>query len=363
MKKILKISSIALMLISVLACENDDQTIVSATGGPELLTPTEGASYVLLPENATSEATTLVWNHADFDVQTAANYDVEVAVAGTNFATILSGGSTVNSARFLVWTVEQLNAIAINAGIEPFSEGSLDVRIKSSLGNNADVVSYSNKITIKVTPYTTDSPKIYVIGDFLEAGGYGANWTAGANLPALASSGFGETDFEGYVFMNQATSEFKLLPTNAGFEGDYGDDGSFSGALLQEGEVNIAITGAGYYWIKADTDALTYSVQKTSWAITGSATPLGWPDGGIMDQDMTYNPTTKKWEITIVLTAGNEFKFRANDGWDINYGDAGADGILDFNNGTNMSIPTTGTYLVQLDLSKPREYTYTATLQ
>ncbi|MFY0482750.1 SusE domain-containing protein [Flavobacterium sp. PLA-1-15] len=363
MKKILKISSIALMLITALACENDDQTIVSATGGPELITPTDGATYVLLPENAASEATTLVWNHADFDVQTAANYEVEVALAGTDFATIVSGGSTVNSARFLVWTVEQLNTVALNTGIAPFEEGNLDIRIKSSLGNNSEEVTYSNKITIKVTPYTTETPKLYVIGDFLNASGYGANWTTGTNLPALASSGFGETDFEGYVYMNQPASEFKLLPTNSSFDGDYGDDGSFSGALLQEGEVNIAITGEGYYWIKADTDALTYSVQKTSWAITGSATPLGWPDGGIMDQDMTYNPTTKKWEITIVLTAGNEFKFRANDGWAINYGDAGADGILDFNDGTNMSVSATGTYLVELDLSNPRAYTYTATLQ
>ncbi len=363
MKNIFKIASLALVLFSAFSCENDDQMIVSSTGGPELLTPTSGASYVLLPENAASEATTLVWNHASFDTQTVANYDVEVAVAGTNFETIAFTQRTPNSARFLVWTVENLNSVALAAGFEPFTEGELDIRVKSSLGDTGAETEYSNVITIKVTGYTTETPKLYVIGDFLEASGYGANWTTNETLPALASSGFGQTDFEGYVFMNQATSEFKLLPTNTSFEGDYGDDGSFSGILLQEGESNIAITGAGYYWIKANTQSLTYSVQKTSWAITGSATPLGWPDGGIMDQDMTYNPTTKKWEITIVLTAGNEFKFRANDAWEINYGDAGADGVLDFNNGTNMSIATTGTYKVELDLSNPRAYTYTATLQ
>lgn len=53
----------------------------------------------------------------------------------------------------------------------------------------------------------------------------------------------------------------------------------------------------------------------------------------------------------------------ANDAWEINYGDEGNDGILEFNNGNNLSVPADGTYFVQLDLSKPRNYTWTATLQ
>lgn len=357
MKKILKISSIALMLISVLACENDDQTIISATGGPELITPTDGATYVLLPENAASEVTTLVWNHADYDVQTAANYDVEVAVAGTDFETIISGGSTVNSARFLVWTVEQLNAVAISAGIEPFSEGNLDVRIKSSLGTNGDMISYSNKITIKVTPYTTESPKIYVIGSFLEAGGYGDNWTTGSTLPALAASGFGETDFEGYIALNE-NAEFKFLPTNASFDGDYGDDGTFSGLLLQDGEVNCQVATAGYYRMQADTDALTYSLTATNWGIIGAATPGGWDNS----TPLVYNPTTKKLEAIVVMTAG-PYKFRANNAWDINLGaDSDGDGSLNYG-GPDFNLDAAGTYKVELDLSIPRVHTYTLTLQ
>lgn len=373
MKKILKISSIALMLISVLACENDDQTIVSATGGPELLTPTEGASYVLLPENATSEATTLVWNHADFDVQTAANYDVEVAVAGTDFATILSGGSTVNSARFLVWTVEQLNTIAVNAGIAPFEEGSLDVRVKSSLGNNSDVVTYSNKITIKVTPYTTESPKLWVVGGHQSASGYGDNW-AHSTAPLLASEGFGLTNFEGYVYFATAQDAnidgqgFKFS-SQANWDGtNYGDDGTFTGVLSTTGG-NISV-GAGYYRVKVDTDALTYNLQSVSWGIIGSSTPTEWNS----DTDMTYNPETKKWTITIALIPG-AIKFRYNDTW--NVGDAQWNlGIFDASKtgenyggetmsygGGDIPVESAGTYLVTLDLSNPRAYTYSLTPQ
>lgn len=361
MKNILKSCAIALLFIANISCENDDQTIASAKGGPELLTPIDGSTYVLTPENAQNEATTLVWNHADYDVQTEVTYEVQTAISGTNFENIQIAGTTTN--RFMVLTVEQLNALALALGINPFEATDVDLRIKSSLGSNASLESYSNTIKITLTAYTTDLPKLWVVGGFLAASGYGNDWTPSSAVP-LAASGFGETDFEGYVYFNSASFEFKFLPTNASFDGDYGDDGSFSNALVQEGETNCLGSGAGYYWVKADTEALTYSIQPTSWAITGAATPLGWPDNGVVDQDMTYNPSTKKWEIVIALTAGgNEFKFRANDDWAINYGDAGNDGILEFNNGSNLSVPASGTYLVELDLSNPRNYTWTATLQ
>lgn len=364
MKKILKLYTLAFLVIANVSCENDDQTIATAKGGPELLTPLDGSSYVLDPATASSEATTLVWNHADYDVQTAVNYEVEVALAGTDFAEIQSGGTTTN--RFIVWTQEALNAVATQAGLTPFTAGDLEIRIKSTLGTNLDLAAYSNVITITVTPYTTETPKLYVIGNFLNASGYGADWTANSTLPALASSGFGQTDFEGYVYMNVSSPEFKLLPTNVNFDGDYGDDGSFSGTLLQTGESNIQLSASGYYRITANTDptVLSYNVEATRWAITGSATPLGWPDNGVVDQDLTYNPTTKKWEIIIPLTAGgNQFKFRANDAWTLNYGDDGNDGTLEFNSGSNLSVSASGTYLVELDLSNPRNYTWTATLQ
>lgn len=357
MKNIFKIASLALVLFSAFSCENDDQMIVSATGGPELLTPTSGASYVLLPENAAAEATTLVWNHASYDLQTAANYDVEVAIAGTNFETIVSTQRTPNSARFLVWTVEGLNTIALAAGIEPYTEGELDVRVKSSLGDTAAEVAYSNSITIKITPYTTETPKIYVVGSFLNASGYGDDWTPASAVP-LASTGFGETDFEGYVYMNVAAPEFKFLPTNSSFDGDYGDDGSFSGVLVQEGESNCQTTGPAYYRIQADTDLLTYNLTPTTWGIIGAATPGGWDNS----TPLTYNATTKKWEAIVVMTAA-AYKFRANNAWDINLGGDNDDDTFMNYGGPDLILDAAGTYKVELDLSNPREYTYALTAQ
>lgn len=114
--------------------------------GTSIINPLDGSSYVLLPENATNEATTLVWNHADYDVQTEVNYDVEVALSGTNFATIIPAGSTNN--RFVVWTVEALNGVALQAGLVPYTAGDLDIRIKSSLGSNEDMVAIQTLLNL-----------------------------------------------------------------------------------------------------------------------------------------------------------------------------------------------------------------------
>ncbi|MFN7013687.1 MAG: DUF5116 domain-containing protein, partial [Bacteroidia bacterium] len=61
-------------------------------------------------------------------------------------------------------------------------------------------------------------------------------------------------------------------------------------------------------------------------------------------------------------TAGG-YKFRANNAWDINLGaDSDLDGSMNYG-GPDLSVDTAGTYNVVLDLSNPRQYTYSVTLQ
>ena len=354
MKKILKLSTLALLLIAGVSCENDDQTIASATGGPELLTPLDGSSYVLDPAAGSNEVTTLVWNHADYSVQTEVNYDVEIALVGTDFATTVAGGSTTN--RFIVWTHEGLNAVALEAGLTPYTAGDLDIRVKSSLGTNSEMVGYSNTITITITPYTTDLPQLAVPGNH-------QGWSP-STAPRLAASGFGQTDYEGYVALD---GEFKFVgPNGSGVydwgNDDWGDDGTFSGMLALTGESNCTAV-AGYYKINANTTTLAYTTTLTTWGVLGSATaPVTGGDGWANDADMTYDAGTKKWSVIINLVGGQEIKFRANNDWGLNYGDNGAGGSLE-EGGSNIAVPTTGNYLLELDLSNPRAYTYTLTPQ
>ena len=63
-----------------------------------------------------------------------------------------------------------------------------------------------------------------------------------------------------------------------------------------------------------------------------------------------------------MTAGGNEFKFRANDAWSLNLGADGgdADTSMDFDGG-NLTVPAAGTYKIELDLSNPRNYSWTAT--
>ena len=361
MKKILKISSLAFLLIAGVSCENDDQTIATAKGGPELIAPASGTEYTLNPLGAsTNEATTLVWNHADYDVQTAVNYEVQFALAGTDFATIVTGGTTTN--RFMTYTHEALNAIALEAGLTPYTPGDLDVRVKGTLGDNGEMESFSDPITLTITSFTTELPKLWLPGSYQTDSGYGGDWTP-SSAATLAATGFGETEYEGYVYF--ATTEvspsdgFKITDAPDWSHGIFGDDGSFSGGLTSPGD-NIGVN-AGYYRVKADTDAMTYSLEPMTWSVIGNATPGGWST----DTPLTYNPTTKKWSAVVALTAqaapSNGLKFRANNAWDVNLGDTAADGTMEYS-GENIGT-TDGTFLIELDLSNPREYTYTITAQ
>lgn len=360
MKKILKISSLAFLLIAGVACEEDNQVVANAKGGPELIAPASGTEYTLSPANAAGEATTLIWNHADYDVQTAVNYEVEVAAAGTDFATIISAGTTSN--RFMTLTVEALNQIALDAGIEPYSVGDLDFRVKGTLGSNGDMQSLSNVVTLTVTPYTTELPKLWMPGSYQADSGYGSNWTQ-SSAATIAATGFGETEYEGYVYFATAqaapSNGFKFTDAPDWNNGIFGDDGSVSGSLISPGD-NIGVN-PGYYRVKADTDALTYSLEPTAWGIAGDGTSNGW-DGML---PMTYNPSTKKWSVVATLTTqaapDHGLKFKANGAWDINLGDNGADGAAEYG-GTNIGT-TAGTYLIELDLSNPRAYKYTLTAQ
>ena len=369
--KNIKNSLIALFgILAISACTTEDvqdRPIIQGIDSPMLTAPDDASTYTLLPENMTQQAERFVWSAANYNGDVAVGYTLEIDVEGGDFSAPQSLGGT-NGALQLSVAVETLNNACLALGALPYTAASFDVRIVSS-ASGFDMMA-SNTLTITVNPYTTETPKLWVVGGFQNDSGYGSDWTH-ATAPQLASEAYGNTNFEGYIyfatdqFFGPAPNDGKgfKFSTQANWNGtNYTDDGSFSGALSSTASDNISIS-AGYYKINANTTSLTYSTTLTNWGVTGSGTPNGWPDNGVVDHNMTYNSTSKKWEIILTLSAGgNEIKFRANDDWGLNYGDTGADGSLN-EGGDNIVVPAAGNYLIELDLSNPRAYTYTLTPQ
>lgn len=173
--------------------------------------------------------------------------------------------------------------------------------------------------------------------------------------PTLYSRNF-DFKYDGYVYFD-AGHEFKFTAGPNWNGPNYGDGGD--GTLSTDGGAgNLSVSEAGYYQLSADLSGspYTYSAVKTEWGLIGDATAGGWDTS----TPMTYDPDTNIWTVTTTLATGKAFKFRANDGWDINLGG-------DANNlvygGDNIAVAEGGTYLITLDLSDPTAYKSTVTKQ
>ncbi|MBK9105595.1 MAG: RagB/SusD family nutrient uptake outer membrane protein [Saprospiraceae bacterium] len=202
----------------------------------------------------------------------------------------------------------------------------------------------SGSVVVAPNPGNTTYPVLYV------PGGY-QGWDPTKTSTVLASANV-DGKYEGYLNFLEDNTEFKFTD-GPSWDVNYGDTGA--DGVLDAGGDNIKAATAGFYKIDVDLNTLTYTLLKTTWGLIGSATPDGWNS----DQNMTYDPTSNSWSIQLDLTPG-EVKFRANDDWGLNYGDNGADALLE-KDGANIQIANAGNYKITLFLDKP-DHTYSIEL-
>lgn len=190
-------------------------------------------------------------------------------------------------------------------------------------------------------------------GDYVAASYPGSallNW-APANSPQVISTVTAPDNLEGYVYMANASNNWKFASQNDWSGPNYGA-GATAGTLdAAGGNIN---SPAGYYKINVDAAALTYTAVATVWGVIGDATPGGWGD----ETALTYNPALATWTGGMHLTAAS-MKFRASHSWSYNYGSTAANATLDAG-GSNIAVAVAGDYAFTLDLSHPNAYTYSA---
>ncbi len=212
------------------------------------------------------------------------------------------------------------------------------LRTTSAIVNKFPAPGSGGSVIVSPNQGNTGYPVVNVPGSF-------QGWDPTLNTTVLSSPN-SDDKYEGYFWFDAGT-EFKFAL--GGWDTNWGDDGV--DGTLDAGGANLLVAESGFYKLDVDLTALTYTMLKTDWGLIGSSAPNGWDS----DVDMTYDTLENAWTITADLVAG-EVKFRANDGWDLNYGDDGADAILNAG-GANIAIPENGTYLIKLYLDSP-DHTY-----
>lgn len=345
--KNLTILLLAIASLLLASCEDSLGPVINTeVDAPTIMSPSSGNSFVLTEEEAEETLLTLEWTAPDYGFTAPITYIVQMAEAGTEFEDPSSLGES-NTTSYSI-TVGEMNSKLLSAGFPANQEADIEVRVVAQVNENIED-EVSEPITLELTPYLVviEYPSIYVPGGYQSSSGYTNDWSP-ADAPALTSVN-DNNRYEGYVYFSGA-NEFKFTAEQNWDNGDWGG----SNGELAPGGANLSISEGGYYRMNVDLNNLTYSILNTDWGLIGDATPSGWD----ADTDMTYDQDAKVWSLTVDLGTGY-IKFRANDAWDLNYGDDGVDGILE-QGGADIEITEAGNYTITLDLAQP-PYTYTLT--
>lgn len=366
---------VALLFIAF-SCENEDdgpEFTVTPPSEDVAFTNTFLDDYLLSAQTSANIAERLLWNTPSFGAQTSVSFTVEGSstnlFAATDPGYFSSGALTENNYAVSVANLLTI-ADALDLDGDPTSDkdssGMAYLRVTASVGdatdsNGSSVVSKPQeiKITMVETEGEAPAPMLAVPGQY-------QGWNPGG-APLLAASAAGQTDFEGFIYMDIDEADNQGFKFVEGVDGvyDWGNPDwgkSDDGILVVDGESNITVDEDGLYYIQADTGAGTYSTTLMSLGLIGSATPTGWDS----DTDFVYDATNNVLTLDINLINGEKYKVRANNGWDIGFPgqfgpDSDGDGFLDTKDGDFTHEGDTGNYRVTLDVFTARKYTLTVT--
>ena len=147
--------------------------------------------------------------------------------------------------------------------------------------------------------------------------------------------------FSGYAILDNGGYKFTSAPNWDGVNYGLGDEPGILSTDSSAG--NLMVDEYGLYWCEVNVVDLNYSTYYVETiGLIGSATPGGWDSSSALTSDDYLI-----WTGDVYLIPG-EYKFRANDAWDVNLGGdpnsltQGGDNIV-FNG-------EEGTYTVTLDL-------------
>ena len=346
MKKIKLTLFIAILGFMFISCERD---ITEPTISSDPTEPTNSDLSFTGAFDVTNAdgLITFSWSAADYGFASSTNYALQMSPTNdfsSNVATVFTTQKLTGTAK-----VSTINTLILSWNYNIGTDVTVYYRVAATVTSSISPI-YSGVKSKTFKPYDAviNYPMIYVPGAY-------QGWSPGAENGRLYSYDFNSQYSSIIRFVDGAnpTVDFKITPA-ANWDNDWGgtlvkSGNSYSGTLVAKGS-NLTVD-AGTYIVTFDVNTLAISLTKTEdWGIIGSATANGWDS----DQDMFYNGQRKMWEITADFVAG-EFKFRANDGWDNNYGDSGADGTLDAG-GDNIAIASDGNYTIRFD---PVKLTYT----
>jgi len=309
-----------IMIFGLISCEDRDIITVENQSAPIVMDLS--AENLFLDQNfPQNPALTVSWERATFTVPVEVKYHVEISKT-ESFADSYLLAQTAQSVTNVSFTNQEMNEAAKRIGLVPFESQKMYFRVTSYLGDN--VLQQQSKVTsINITPYlaspTYDFVDLYLIGD-ATAGGWDNLATNGNLLPLLKTADASKYTFTGLF----KVGGFKMIKVKGSWDAQFGL-GAAAGQLSTDGgSGDIKVLTEGYYKLTVDTSALTYTFEPvTAPTTTYSSISIIGSVNGNWDTDTQLTQSTfdpHVWMKKGVSLSGGEFKFRANNSWDTNWG-------------------------------------------
>lgn len=343
----------------LLGCEEElDKAVFSQNSddyiAPEITSSATKPEVVFTATNTENHYETLTWTPADYGVNISVKYIVQIdddedftnpKVLGTTFTDSLSV------------TNGMLNNAILSLGYGNGDNADVNIRVLSML-NDFNVSTDGD--TLKSSSIAR-SVKVYQdseCGNFCSIGLIGSaltgnddGWNADIDMRLTDPT---RTDKYNWTVTAYLHGGFKVkLRAADGWANNWGGS-TFPSGTASAGGDDMIVSTSGYYKVSFNDQTLALSFELlaaptyTTVGIIGSATTGSEDTGWSTDIDMTQDGSDPHiWTTTITLFAGGA-KFRANDGWDTNWGTA----LFPSGYGTlgGSNIPATaGTYFVRFN--------------
>ena len=370
MRSILKLILSATGILFFFAACDKAETLPYYGNGTAPVLSASSATIAPLPSDSNNTALTLSWSFPAYATDSATiKYTIEIDSTGKGFSKASS--KIVQGKLSTAFTAKELNAILLGKGYAFNVPVDMDVRVKSSYGNNNELYS-SNVLKIKMTPYKIppkialpSSLKLFIVGD-ATAGG----WNNPVPVPSQELVRLDETTWGG-VFQLTGGKQYLLLPVNGDWSHKYSVANNSVAGLNGGGDFGYDLsdnfpgpTTTGLYKIIIDFQLGKFTVTSYAGAlpanlyIVGDATAGGWNNPVPTPSQQFTRLNSSVFEITLPLIGGKQYlMLPVNGDWSHKFSVANnslaglsAGGTFGYDLSDNFPGPaTSGTYKISVN--------------
>lgn len=328
--------------------ESAEMNIVVTVNSPVI----EDSYYIVYKDNTGDWSEPLKFTHSGNDV-----YE------DPNFTLLMPAAYAVDKTT----RIEQIFKIVPESAKESLDEtlllgsdqGDGDVRMEAAMVVGGGTFSQPSSDEAKMYSVSLNMLKYSIsiealkFDEFIYVPGDHQSWQT-QTAPALRSPGF-DGVYTGFSYLK--TNGFKFTKQRNAWDPQYNatvfttlpygfTDGGGN-------DHNIIPNVNDFYYIEANITKATLKATKVTWSMVGAATG-GWPtDDSDKSKDvaMAYDDNDESWTAKgIDMTAG-EFKFRANNAWELALGGSMND-LTTVGGAGNLSVTEAGKYDVKLYLTR-----------